>query len=427
MPRRQFCTPHIVSASKAKSLTRIAFEDREFRENWYQSLLFENPSLIPVDDIEPAFGPLIALARELHTGKGPVDIAYINPSGYITLVETKLWRNPEARRDVVAQIIEYATGMAKWTYADLCDEVRRARREATRPSMPSMPNESNGDPILPLMQDRPDFDEANFIDKVSSNLRKGRFLLLIVGDGIQEGIEELAEAMQESPHLGFTLALVETAVYKFGENGEDFLVQPRVLVRTREIVRHVIEVRNEHPTAVVSVRRPEVDLGPKPPRPRSITETAYYEQLERSAGKNATEFVRWLTGEVERTPDLHMTWSKDGPAVWWMSESDSGNQAGFLRLRASGELSSTNWLPSFCAVNGLPLAIAENFQRGLMSLLPDTQLVERGNKGYTQIMGKDGNPAKFAPLAGKRHEFWELIGTATSALSKAFAAQRVEP
>ena len=85
MPNRQFCTPHIVSASKAAALQQVTFDDQVLHENWYQKLLFEHPSLIPIDEIEPAFGPLIPLARELQTGNGRVDIVYINPEGYITL------------------------------------------------------------------------------------------------------------------------------------------------------------------------------------------------------------------------------------------------------------------------------------------------------------------------------------------------------
>lgn len=35
----------------------------------------------------------------------------------------------------------------------------------------------------------PDVDEQQFNDALTANLRLGRFLLLIVGDGIREGVE----------------------------------------------------------------------------------------------------------------------------------------------------------------------------------------------------------------------------------------------
>src|SRR5690606_16770709 len=108
-PDRQFCTPHLVTDGKATKLKRISLDDSTISEGWLQRMLFENPTLLPVGEVEPVFGSLIPLARELRTNVGPVDLAFINSDGLLTLVETKLWRNPEARRQAVAQIIDYAT------------------------------------------------------------------------------------------------------------------------------------------------------------------------------------------------------------------------------------------------------------------------------------------------------------------------------
>jgi len=33
-------------------------------------------------------------------------------------VEAKLWRNHEARQEVIAQVIKYASDMATWSYQD---------------------------------------------------------------------------------------------------------------------------------------------------------------------------------------------------------------------------------------------------------------------------------------------------------------------
>jgi hypothetical protein len=149
MHTRQFCTPHLVNAQGATPLERVVFDDRSIREGWFQDLLLKNPSLIPIDEIEEVFGPLVPVARELPTAAGTVDLVYINPRGYITLVETKLFRNTEARREVVAQILDYASAMAGWTYQDFCSAVRLKRRiDDHRPTGPGTPIESGEDPIL---------------------------------------------------------------------------------------------------------------------------------------------------------------------------------------------------------------------------------------------------------------------------------------
>jgi hypothetical protein len=53
---------------------RIYLGDLEHRgESWLRDTLFDNPEIIPTDDIDPAFGPLIPICKELRTEAGPID------------------------------------------------------------------------------------------------------------------------------------------------------------------------------------------------------------------------------------------------------------------------------------------------------------------------------------------------------------------
>ena len=54
------------------------------------------------------FSPPRTVGREVLTAAGLIDVLYVSPAGLVTIVETKLWRNPEARREVVGQILDYA-------------------------------------------------------------------------------------------------------------------------------------------------------------------------------------------------------------------------------------------------------------------------------------------------------------------------------
>ena len=109
MKARQFVTPVLIRNGTATVLRHVPFDERTFKEADLQALLFAHPTLIPVGDIEPIFDRLHPLARELRVGSGFIDLVFMNDEGYLTLVETKLWRNPEARRTVVAQLIDYAS------------------------------------------------------------------------------------------------------------------------------------------------------------------------------------------------------------------------------------------------------------------------------------------------------------------------------
>jgi hypothetical protein len=232
----------LVSDGQAVRLQRVDFLDRTFDEGWLQKLLFEHPALIPVHEIEPIFGDLITVARELPTSAGPVDILYVNAQGFLTVVETKLWRNPEARRSVVAQIIDYTKEMARWSYSDLIAAIRKAGGPAS------------GDPLIELVQGA---DEAVFTDAVSRNPRLGRFLLVIIGDGIREDVEHMAEFPQQTPQLGFTLGLVEIGLYRTkADDKEPLFVQPRIVARPQEIVRAVVEIKVPINPADVQVTLP---------------------------------------------------------------------------------------------------------------------------------------------------------------------------
>jgi RecB family endonuclease NucS len=106
----------------------VPSESGAFTEDWLQDQLFQHPRLLPTEDIDPAYSQLIPVCRELNTPAGPIDMVYVTPQGRLVLTETKLWRNPEARRKVIAQILDYAKELAQWTYEDLSREVNRAPR-----------------------------------------------------------------------------------------------------------------------------------------------------------------------------------------------------------------------------------------------------------------------------------------------------------
>ena len=55
-----------------------------------------------------------------------MDALYINPLGRLILAEFKLWRNPQARREVIGQILDYTKELASWNYEDLQREVYNA-------------------------------------------------------------------------------------------------------------------------------------------------------------------------------------------------------------------------------------------------------------------------------------------------------------
>lgn len=198
----------------------------QFSEAWLQHALFKAPSCLPVREIDPHSGDLIPVCKELETGAGPADILYVTKTGQIVLVETKLWRNPEARRAVLAQILDYAKELSGWTFADLQRQVAAATKNG--------PGE-----LLRCVRDAVQgLDEASFVDGINRSLRTGDFILLIVGDGIRSGAESLVGFIQQYGNLRFAIGLIEVAAYRLAD--DVVLLQPRILARTEVLTRVVL-------------------------------------------------------------------------------------------------------------------------------------------------------------------------------------------
>ena len=111
-------------AGKLEKGERVFLGDVKGRnEGWLRDTLFKNPEIIPVSDIDPTFGPLVPLCKELRTEAGQIDAVFVNERGRLTIVECKLWKNPQARREVVAQTLHYVSALSGWFYADLQRQV----------------------------------------------------------------------------------------------------------------------------------------------------------------------------------------------------------------------------------------------------------------------------------------------------------------
>ena len=91
--------------------------------------------------------------------------------------------------------------------------------------------------LYELVSAHGEIDEVSFHDAVSRNLKRGRFLLLIVGDGIHEGVESMTEFLQQHAGFHFTLGFVAIALFK-APGG--YIAQPRVLARTTNIDRGIV-------------------------------------------------------------------------------------------------------------------------------------------------------------------------------------------
>lgn len=291
-------TPLLVTSSpltaqplQRRSLTKRTMGD--YDERWVQELIHNAPSVLPITETEPAFSPLVPVCVELPLSTGYLDNLLVTPNGDLIIAECKLWRNVEARRAVVAQVIDYAKAMQRLSYDSLEAAIRSARREAGFRLYDHV--------IATLPEHISTLDEAVFVDAVSRNLRRGRCLLAIVGDGITEGVEGLAEFLQQHAGLHFALVLIRLAVHDLPGHGT--IVVPSVPLRTTNIVRGIVQMQDGQPTIVASVsaQRSQATVTP----PVTLSEEEFFASLDGIRPGTSVRLINFL----KSVEDLQVDWT----------------------------------------------------------------------------------------------------------------------
>lgn len=253
----------LYSADPQKPAASATYEfrsakDLKLKESWYQEVIAANPGLV----IEPCRrGGLTNeewyfWAREFTISAedgaaGSVDILLISASGRVGIVETKLAYNPERRRNVVAQVLDYAVNISEMEAEEL----------------PGLP-EVQGEPVA-------------ILDDVRTHLAEGDHLLIIAGDELDPRAIKLSQAML-GEHLAspWQLALVELAPCQrvAGEDGPALILVPSLRSALKPELRQVVRVvvEGESPKARVTVER----IPPIGDKNRLWTEEEFLQNVE---------------------------------------------------------------------------------------------------------------------------------------------------
>jgi hypothetical protein len=305
---------------------------------------------------------------------------------------------------VVAQIIDYAKDMSEWTY----EMLREAVRSATKAT--------DTDPLVALMRERDDeFDEKRFVDQVGRGLRLGRFLLLIVGDGIREGVEQMADFLQRTPNLGYTLGLVEIGLFRKPKHTSGpIFVQPRILARTVEVERAVVTVKVPVDPKAIEVTLAEAAPVRKGTR-RPITEEEFLRELLESSGRTAVEFAERVLDEAEKHR-LEIRWQDAGPTLKYVHE-DTGREFTLGQLNRRGTFTHTARLMGSLRKAGIEGQIYAQYVTELAEVIPgaSVRVPDSGamkKRGAKLLLMEDGAQPPLALLTPQKDKLFEAIDRA---------------
>ncbi len=208
----------------AQRLEEYVFE----KEDVLQDILANNPEIIlGVPELEVEGNSKVFACREFPVGTGSIDVLFVTSVGEIIFVETKLIRNPESTRSVVAQVIDYVKGLSSLQADDFL--ARFAQRKIGNAS----------------------FDKGeNFYHRITETLNNGYFKAVILGDFVNPNILGMVESIQAAPHLSFSIHLIETNAKKLGD---EILLFPKIVANTIQVERSVIRLELNVPKSDVKI------------------------------------------------------------------------------------------------------------------------------------------------------------------------------
>jgi hypothetical protein len=343
----------------------------KFPEKLLQELIHADPSILPVAEVDRAFSDLRPVCQELSLANGTkfVDNLLINPDGRICIVECKLWRNPESVREVVAQVLDYAAELSSLSYSQLEATAAKACHQ----------NSQNFLARSVLGEGAPEEQKVDFIDALPQSLRNGSFLLLIAGDGIRPDLQQIADLLNRS--MGFTLGLIEFAIYSSDGDTGPFYVQPRVLFRTETITRTVFILADKQGKLAI-------ENVSEPTKPQTISEKEFFQKLATVDTSYADE-VRDLIDAARAVgcaPELKRSYVIYAEAPGLYVNLGNINSDGTVGIWGSASRDSQIGQP-----------LGEEYMRTIARLLPSTDVKDINTdrlNWYVRYKGKSSIPLR---------------------------------
>lgn len=215
-----------LDSGKSDPLQKYTFQSEGGQKISPQELIANNPQIImDIPELEAQSDEKYLVAREYPTSRGPIDILIINSNADIVLIETKLLRNPDSQRTVVAQVIDYAKALYEQDVSEVLDRLAK--------------NSLINKVLLSELKNN-DF----WVASLDKSIRSGNFQVAILGDRIHPNVLGMVESVQSAPHLAFTICLIE--IDPFLTNEGKLFLNPRIATRTVEVERSVIRIEIDH-------------------------------------------------------------------------------------------------------------------------------------------------------------------------------------
>jgi hypothetical protein len=413
MKTRTIPPAYVVPGKPAQLLDRLPRIHNIFDESFLQKLLADHPELLPVQELRDDAGSLLCIGREVSVSGGTIDNLYLTTAGYPVIVETKLWRNPQARREVLSQTLDYAKDLVQkdFEWFERQWKMFDQQNDSEEGGMVARLSELSDDEI----------DERFLVDRVHRALSRGDVLAMIVGDGIETRLQDLvAHVCRDSAHLRYSLALVELACFQFADRQSDgILVVPRILQEVEPVQRAYVRVdiadKLKGSIEIASIAVSDEESGNR--RRTTFNEEDFFDYVEQMAGEECRDGIKRFRAELIRSFKLQEEFKSAAVMLKVPHPDGEGLGASVLAIERRGRIYNPKFMSGQLKRWGIDHSVVErivlDYWKSLHDIDPGFEL-----DGIIHV-----SPQKFLPfmeLVERLPEIQACIGKAVREVRSAY-------
>lgn len=251
----------------------VEMREKQYKkEIEFQELIAQYPNLLAIDADNPRKWLMVSREMPLSFEEDgakllSLDHLFLDQDGIPTLVEVKRSSDTRLRREVIAQMLDYAANaVAYLKTAEMREKI-----------------ESNNGELILQDDFLKDMDEARYWEIVKTNLQAGKIRMLFVADEIPKELKRIVEFLNEQMDPAEVLA-VEIKQFKADSDNIRTIV-PMVIGQT-------IEAQSKKST---------------PPREPLLNEKTFIEYLDATGKEFFDEFFKFI-----KQNNLQIKWGTKG-------------------------------------------------------------------------------------------------------------------
>ena len=165
----------------------------------------------PLAELSRRKSTLMILGKEFYVRSGAIDFIACDVDANIYLIETKLAENPELRRTVIGQVMEYASNLSDLPFSSFkikCESfLGKSLDNFIKNKLQEIVNEPDAE-----------YNSTEYINQLEKNLANGQLCIVVITNKINFEIQKLFSYLDEKTRDDLNFVVLEVNKYAIAGN-----------------------------------------------------------------------------------------------------------------------------------------------------------------------------------------------------------------